>query len=133
MKNNVKYIIFILTIIIIIIIFIFKPFKLEKILISKIDYSNITSIKIKEHINAYVSNDYTIDNSDQIIKIYNELSKLRIRKCIFVPKAYSIQLNKTYRITIYCTNKILDISINTDGQNQYITLNNKTYRIILSK
>ncbi len=128
MKNKIKIIIFL--IIIVVFIFIFKPFKLEKVLSTQINYSDIISIKINELVNAYVSNDYTIETNNQIIEIYNKISNLKVRRCIFTPKDYSIQPNKTYRITMFFINKVLIISINTDGQNQYITVDNKTYKII---
>lgn len=130
MKNKIKSIIFLS---IIIVVIIFKPFKLEKILSTQIDYSNITSVEINELSSAYLSNDYTIETNDQIIEIYNKISNLKVRRCIFTPQGYSIQANKTYRITIFSINKVLIISINTtDGQNQYVTVNNKTYKIISS-
>lgn len=131
-NSKIKYIIFFL-IILIIIIYIFKPFRFEEILRRQIVYSNITNLKINKLIDAYSSNDYLVDDIKQITEIYNKLSNLKVRRCIFYPKVYEIQPNKTYIITMHSIDKVVLISINTDSRTQYITVNNRTYKIITSK
>ncbi|MEL7650059.1 MAG: hypothetical protein AAGU76_18405 [Sedimentibacter sp.] len=127
-SNRSKYIIII--IFLIFIVYTFIPFKIEKVLNRKINFHEIKSIEIINLVNAFTSNEYSIKETEQIIDFYKYLENLRVRRCIIVPEFYSIQPNKTYRITLIGINKVLVISINTDQVNEYITINNKTYIIL---